>query len=317
MEQASERYDCVVAGAGIAGICMAARLQAMGLKYLLIEKHASIGDNWRLGRYESLKLHTSKGYNQLPYEPRTFRKEDPYHLGTADLADGFERFVETFGINVMFSTELRKGSYDAASRTWSLELHKDDEKMNVQTAHCVLATGSMGVKPIMPEYPGRERFKGEIIHGLDWHNADKWKGQGKRGICVGSANTAHGVIGDMAKAGFKSVTMIQRSRTFLLPASTFGALVDPVYNYETPLPLSDRMLLGPPLPVQRLMAKAGIEMCADANSKYFDQMEARGWEVERNGDLWVSLNKLTCIAWCDMTLMCVGHDVRSRRWPLL
>ena len=80
--------------------------------------------------------------------------------------------------------------------------------------------------------------------------------------------------------------MIQRSRTFLLPTSTFSALVDPVYNYETPLPLSDRMLLGYPLPVQRLMAKAGIKMCADANPKYFDRIESQGWAVERDGDLW-------------------------------
>lgn len=92
----------------------------------------------------------------------------------------------------------------------------------------------------------------------------------------------------MANAGFESVTMIQRSRTFLLPISTFSQLVDPVYNYETPVPLSDRMLLGYPLPLQRLMAKAGIKMCADANPRYFDEMEARGWEVERDGDLWVS-----------------------------
>ncbi len=99
--------------------------------------------------------------------------------------------------------------------------------------------------------------------------------------------TCEQVIADMARAGFQSITMIQRSRTFLLPTSTFSALVDPLYNYETPLPLSDRMLLGYPLPVQRLMAKAGIKMCADASSEYFDRMEAQGWDVERDGDLWV------------------------------
>lgn len=82
--------------------------------------------------------------------------------------------------------------------------------------------------------------------------------------------------------------MIQRSRTFLLPGSTFAALVDPVYNTKTALPDSDRMLMGPPLPVQRLMVKAGIKMCADAAPEYFERVESQGWDVERNGDLWVS-----------------------------
>ena len=90
----------------------------------------------------------------------------------------------------------------------------------------------------------------------------------------------------MARADFQSITMIQRSKTFLLPTSTFGALVDPVYNYETTVSESDRMLLGYPLPVQRLMAMTGIKMCAEAMPEHFDRMEAQGWDIERNGDLW-------------------------------
>ena len=46
------------------------------------------------------------------------------------------------------------------------------------------------------------------------------------------------------------------------------------------------MLLGPPLPIQRLMAKAGIAMCAAGNPEYFDRIEAQGFDIERNGDLW-------------------------------
>lgn len=102
-----------------------------------------------------------------------------------------------------------------------------------------------------------------------------------------TSTDAVAVIADMAHAGFESVTMIQRSKTWLMPSSTFEALVDPVFNYETPLSLSDRMLLGYPLPVQRLLGKAGIEMCADARPDYFERMEAQGWDIERNGDLWV------------------------------
>jgi cation diffusion facilitator CzcD-associated flavoprotein CzcO len=190
-------YDVLIAGASIAGLCMAARAKALGLSYLLVEKNDWVGDNWSIDRYDSLKLHTSKNYNALPYEPRTFRKKDPYHLGTKDLADGFKRFVDTFGIEVMLSTELASGTYDSSCGTWALELKsKNGTRHNITAAHCVLAVGSMGVKPNWPQYPGREKFGGDVVHGLHWRNADSWQGKRAKGVCVGSANTAHGVCCD-------------------------------------------------------------------------------------------------------------------------
>jgi hypothetical protein len=38
--------DCVVVGADFAGLCLSARLKAMGVQYLTLERNASVGDNW-------------------------------------------------------------------------------------------------------------------------------------------------------------------------------------------------------------------------------------------------------------------------------
>lgn len=186
-------YDCIVVGGSIAGLCMAARLQALGLSYLMVEKYDTIGGNWTQDRYRSLKLHTSKSFNQMPYEPRTFRQEDPYHLTTAALADGFQRFVDMFGIKCMLGTELCSGTYDVAEGHWKLKLKQNGEDMEISASHCVLAIGNNGIRPQMPSYPGRELFQGDVMHGIEWRNADRWSGQMKHGVCIGSANTAHGV----------------------------------------------------------------------------------------------------------------------------
>ena len=50
--QEAEVYDCCVIGAGFAGLCLSARLKALGLKYVALEKNARVGDNWRQ-RYRS------------------------------------------------------------------------------------------------------------------------------------------------------------------------------------------------------------------------------------------------------------------------
>lgn len=279
-----EVLDCVVVGGAVAGLDMAGRLKSLGLSYVVMEQSAELGDIWTKDRYESVKLHTSREFNQLPGTPRTFRPEDPYYLSARDLAMGFQRYVKTFGINVMTSTTVKSAKYDAAQKIWNITARRSEEELNVSARHLVLATGSMGANPIMPEYLTPEKYQGDAIHAIHWKNAMPWKG--KRGIVIGSANTAHDIIADMVRAEFESITMVQRSKTWVLPASTFGALVDPVYNTETPTEVSDRILMAYPLPVQRLITMNMIRECADKKPAYFDELEAQGFKHERYGDLW-------------------------------
>ena len=63
-------YGCVVVGAGMAGLCAAGRLKAMGVSNVVLERYPSVGDNWTK-RYKSVKcrsslfqaLHVSFQYN--------------------------------------------------------------------------------------------------------------------------------------------------------------------------------------------------------------------------------------------------------------
>ena len=76
-------FDCVVVGAGFAGLCLAGRLKAMRVPSVTLERNAQIGDNWT-NRYESawckplgsinikgeltrLTVHTSRDYSWQNY----------------------------------------------------------------------------------------------------------------------------------------------------------------------------------------------------------------------------------------------------------
>lgn len=47
-------YECVVVGAGYAGLCLAGRLKAIGVDCITLERNCKIGDNW-MNRYESAR----------------------------------------------------------------------------------------------------------------------------------------------------------------------------------------------------------------------------------------------------------------------
>ena len=55
------QFDCVVVGAGFAGLCLAGRLKAMGVHSVTLERNANVGDNWTK-RYESARC---KVFNHL------------------------------------------------------------------------------------------------------------------------------------------------------------------------------------------------------------------------------------------------------------
>jgi hypothetical protein len=48
------------------GILLGARLKALGVDYLVIDKNANNGDNWAL-RYDCLRFHTGKSFGETPY----------------------------------------------------------------------------------------------------------------------------------------------------------------------------------------------------------------------------------------------------------
>lgn len=45
-------FDCVIIGAGQAGLCVAGRLKALGVSFVVLEEYPEVGDNWKM-RYDS------------------------------------------------------------------------------------------------------------------------------------------------------------------------------------------------------------------------------------------------------------------------
>lgn len=284
-------FDCVVVGAGQAGLGTAGRLQALGVSYVVIETHPQVGDNW-MTRYDSARLHTNREYNHLPFD-RTFSPEYDEFLSKYDLAKGYQHWIKKFGIdkNIWCSTSLESGVWDEAKGLWTLCIKRDGELQMIMCQHVVLAVGGGGQIPMMPSFPHSEHFKGTIIHSAEYKSAASW--QGKAGIVIGTANTAHDVAEDMVEAGLTSTTMVQRGRTFVLPVEYLHKMTLRNYNPDVPIEAADRMGFTMPYGVGRLLGAKAMHPLAAAEAERFDALERAGFRVERFGDLtWHICEKL-------------------------
>jgi Pyridine nucleotide-disulphide oxidoreductase len=275
-------YDAVVVGAGPAGLSMCGRLKALGVSCIALEKYSEIGGNWT-NRYETMKLHTSKESCQLPFD-RTWGPEYSYFLTAKHLAEGYQRYVKKYNLNVQLSSQVEKASWNEREGTWTITVISKNQTETLTARHLVLAIGATGSIPKMPHLAGKEAFRGEVLHSVYYKNATRWKG--KKCVIVGTANTAHDIAEDMLDVHVESVTMVQRSATPVLPIAYYRKAHDPVYNDKIPTEISDRIFLwSTPVPVFRLLVLQTIGFLANQDSEYFDALDGVGFKTQRVCDM--------------------------------
>jgi thioredoxin reductase len=274
-------FGCVVVGAGQAGLSVAGRLKALDVSHVVLDKHARVGDSWKL-RYDSARLHTTRQYAHLPFD-RTFPSTCQEYLTKDDLATGHQAWVDRYGITVWNSTSLINGVWDASSKLWTLTIHRDNKKATIVSQSVVLATGAGGSKSALPKVPNQNIYKGQTLHSADFQSAHPWKG--RAGIVVGTANTGHDVAKDMFEARCSSVTMIQRSPTYILPAEYYKKVLDARYNDDVPTAAADLSGSWAPIAVTRLMSMEFLNSQAEQQPERFDALEKAGFLTERYGDI--------------------------------
>jgi putative flavoprotein involved in K+ transport len=133
--------DVLVIGAGQAGLALGQHLRQHDLRFLLVDRHARLGDSWRQ-RFDSLTLFTPRAYSALPGLPLT---GDPDGYPTKDeLADYLETYAARFDLPVALETGI------AALERRDGGFHATTDRGDTLTARAVvIATGAFQ-EPVVP-----------------------------------------------------------------------------------------------------------------------------------------------------------------------
>ncbi|AUZ34543.1 NAD(P)/FAD-dependent oxidoreductase [Arthrobacter sp. PGP41] len=213
-EFTQQEPDVVILGAGHNGLMLAARLRALGIPALVLERNERVGDNWRK-RYSSLALHTPLASDHLPYLP--FPSTWPRFTPKDKLGDFLESYATLLDLAVWTGTTVIAADFDQPSRRWTVDVSRQGQHRRINPKHLIFATG-MNAAPNIPDVPGRSVFPGTVMHAVDYKGHAEWRG--KRAVVVGSGVSGHDIAQDLAEHGV-DVTMIQRSGTFVMNTSTF------------------------------------------------------------------------------------------------
>ncbi|KAF4554832.1 Pyridine nucleotide-disulfide oxidoreductase-like protein 3 [Elsinoe fawcettii] len=276
--------DVIIIGAGQSGLSLAGRCSALGLDYIVLERNPEIGQNWT-SRYDSLRWHTSKEYGNLPFD-RTFLPEDDYMLTTKQIGSGFKRWVDRFSINVQTSTTVTSARWNTTTSTWTITSTTPSGIQTHLTTSLVLACGAYASKPISPSWPNPHLYTGTTLHSATYRSPAPFSG--KKALVIGTANTAHDIATDLLPL-CTTVTMLQRSPTFVFPAEWLHAAQDKSYNLSVPVAHADRTAVTYPNKIMREMTNYSVHAAIDANPDRFDALERAGFLLERKGDIYDNL----------------------------
>jgi putative flavoprotein involved in K+ transport len=200
----------VVAGAGAAGLAVAAVLEQRGITPLVVEREQEIGLAWER-RYESLRLNTPRLLSDLP----RYRMPRSYGRWPArrDVAEYLREYRRRLGLRVELGTEVR--GVDREDGRWLVRTSKGDLR-----AGCVVITTGHDAHPVIPDWPGRESFPGELIHSSAYREPSPFRG--KDVLVVSAANSGSEIAYELARGGAGRVRTAMRTPPAVVPREYLG-----------------------------------------------------------------------------------------------
>lgn len=204
-----ERYPVVVVGGGPAGLATSAELRRRGVGHVVLERGASAGHSW-MHLYDSLTLHTGKHLSTLP--GMSFDRHVPIFPSRADFVAYLHRYVEVLELPVEPCRPVT--AVERAANGWVVRTEGGD----IGAHGVVMATGIMAA-PRIPEVPGRDRFRGRVMHSIEYRRPAGF--EGRRVLIVGVGNSGAEIGSELAAVG-AHVTVAVRSGANVVPLRLAG-----------------------------------------------------------------------------------------------
>jgi cation diffusion facilitator CzcD-associated flavoprotein CzcO len=215
---ATQHLDVLIVGAGLSGIGAAWHLQDQcpDKSYAILEAREALGGTWDIHRYPGVRSDSEMYTYAYSFKPWT---------DTKVIADGptilkyIRDTAEENGIveKIRYGTKVLKADWSDQTNTWSITVRQvTDGKSRTSKLTCNFLLCCAGYysyeRGYMPDFPGRDNFKGPVIHPQDWPEGLDYAD--RKVVIIGSGATAVTLLPAMTDKA-AHVTMLQRSPTYM------------------------------------------------------------------------------------------------------
>ena len=200
-----------IVGGGFSGLAMAIRLREQGeTDFVLLERAGDIGGVWRENAYPGCECDISSHVYSFSFAPNpdwthTFSPRREIHEYLRGCAD-------RFGVmpHVRLNCEVLSADWDDAERRWRIAT-SDGE---IGARALVAAAGPIS-EPVIPAYPGLDRFQGISFHSAHWDDEER-EIDGRRVAVIGTGATGVQIV-PAIQPRVAQLTLFQRTAPWVLP----------------------------------------------------------------------------------------------------
>ena len=209
---AADQADIIIIGAGLSGIGTAVHLKkhCPDKRVVILEAREAMGGTWDLFRYPGIRSDSDMYTLGYKFKPWT----NPKSIANgASIRQYIRDTASEYGIDGLIRYKQKVVSADWCSRTarWrvTVEQGESGKTVEMQSQFLICCAGYYNYdQGYSPDFPGREKFRGQVIHPQHWPEDLDYRG--KRVVVIGSGATAVTLIPSMTDKA-AHVTMLQRS----------------------------------------------------------------------------------------------------------
>ncbi|PKB19419.1 cation diffusion facilitator CzcD-associated flavoprotein CzcO [Novosphingobium kunmingense] len=222
-----EVLDVLIVGAGLSGIGMAVHLtrDCPGKTYAILDRRDNLGGTWDLFRYPGIRSDSDMHTLGFSFEPWTHEKA---------IADGpaileyLDRIVSKYDLppKMRMGQKVVAADWDSQTGLWTVTAENAaGECSRIKCRFLFLGSGYYDYdSPYDAQFPGRDTFRGTIVHPQFWPGDLDYAG--KKVVVIGSGATAVTIVPAMVDGGAGHVTMLQRTPTWIMSRPAKDAIAN-------------------------------------------------------------------------------------------
>jgi cation diffusion facilitator CzcD-associated flavoprotein CzcO len=183
-----QHHTAIIIGSGFGGQAAAVNLRRVGIEdFLILERRAWMGGTWSQNSYPGAAVDVQSPLYSLSFEPYAWTQ---MFAEQHELVQYTEFVLKKHGLRekTRLNADVSRVQWDEATQLW----HVYTAEAGDFTAQFLINASGPLSTPVIPNFKGRDRFKGHSFHTNSWdHDYDH---KGKRVAIIGSGASAAQII---------------------------------------------------------------------------------------------------------------------------